>query len=56
MAGHLLGVLKSSVVLQINRDAGCPPCVTSDRGEKARRFGPLRSGSKHVPSPPFQPN
>ena len=36
MAGHLLGVLKSSVVLQINRDAGCPPGVTSDRGEKTR--------------------
>ena len=34
MAGHLLGVLEPSVVLQVNRDAGCPPCVTSDRGEK----------------------
>jgi hypothetical protein len=30
MAGHLLGVLEPSVVLQINRDAGCPPSVTSD--------------------------
>jgi len=37
MAGHLLGVLEPSVVLQINRDAGCPPGVTSDRSEKARR-------------------
>jgi hypothetical protein len=25
MAGHLLGGLKPSVVLQVNRDAGCPP-------------------------------
>ena len=30
MAGHLLGVLEPSVVLQINRDAGCPPGVTFD--------------------------
>ena len=30
MAGHLLGVLEPSVVLQVNRDAGCPPSVTSD--------------------------
>jgi hypothetical protein len=41
MAGHLLGVLESSVVLQINRDAGCPPGVTSDWGEKTRGPGPL---------------
>jgi hypothetical protein len=39
MAGHLLGVLESSVVLQINRDAGSPPGVTSDRGEETRRLG-----------------
>jgi len=32
MAGHLLGVLEPSVVLQVTRDAGCPPGVTSDRG------------------------
>jgi hypothetical protein len=32
MASHLLGVLKPSVALQVNRDAGCPPGVTSDRG------------------------
>ena len=42
MAGHLLGVLKSSVVLQINRDAGCPPCVTSDRGEKPAALARFR--------------
>ena len=41
MAGHLLGVLEPSVVLQVNRDAGCPPGVTSDGGEKTRRLGPL---------------
>src|SRR5271167_4547261 len=29
MPCHLLGVLESSVVLQINRDAGCSPGVTS---------------------------
>ena len=52
MGGHLLGVLEPPVVLQINRDAGRPPGVTSDRGEidyavldpdgmaKARRFAP----------------
>jgi hypothetical protein len=38
MAGHLLGVLESSVVLQVNRDTGCSPGVTSDRGEKTRRL------------------
>lgn len=37
MAGHLLGVLEPSVVLQVTRDAGCPPGVTSDRVEKTRR-------------------
>src|SRR5271166_4891601 len=41
MAGHLLGVLEPSVVLQVNRDAGCPPCVTSDGSEKTRRLCPL---------------
>ena len=46
---HLLGVFESSVVLQVNRDAGCPLGVTSDRGEKIReanfadRFGVSRS-------------
>jgi hypothetical protein len=41
MAGHLLGVLKRSVVLQVNRDAGCSPGVRSDGSEKTPRFGPL---------------
>jgi hypothetical protein len=41
MAGHLLGVLETSVVFQINRDAGRPPGVTSYGGEKAGRLGPL---------------
>jgi hypothetical protein len=41
MAGHLLGVLEPSIVLQVNRDAGRPPGVTSDGGEKTRRLGPL---------------
>jgi hypothetical protein len=36
MAGHLLGVLKPSVVLQVDRDTGRPPSVTSDGREKAR--------------------
>src|SRR6478736_1793294 len=38
MASHLLGVLEPAVVLQVNRDTGCPPGVTSDRGEKTRRL------------------
>jgi hypothetical protein len=33
MSGHLPGVLEPSVVLQVNRDSGCPLGVTSDRGE-----------------------
>jgi hypothetical protein len=41
MASHLLGVLEPSVVLQINRDTGCPPSVTSDWGEKTRGLSPL---------------
>jgi hypothetical protein len=41
MFGHLLSLLEPAVVLQVNRDAGCPPGVTSDRGEKTRRLGPL---------------
>ena len=48
MAGHLLSVLEPSVVLQVNRDAGCPPGVTSDRREKAGRFGPLPNCSPGV--------
>jgi hypothetical protein len=48
VAGHLLGVLKPSVVLQVNRDTGCPPCVASDGGEKTRRLGPLPNRSPGV--------
>jgi hypothetical protein len=63
MASHLLGVPQSAVIFQVNGDAGCSPGVTSDRSQKARRFGPLSdagqalySGSKPVLSPPFEPN
>jgi hypothetical protein len=45
---HLLGVLESSVVLQVDRDAGCPPGVTSDRDEKTRRLGPLPNRSPGI--------
>jgi hypothetical protein len=38
MYGHLLGVLEPSVVLQVNRDAGWPPGVTSNWVEKAHRL------------------
>ena len=48
MAGHLLGVLEPSVVLQVNRDTGCPPGVTSDRGEKTRCLSPLPNRSPGV--------
>ena len=41
MSGHQLGVLEPSVVLQVNRDASCPPGVTSNGGQKTRRLGPL---------------
>ena len=47
MSRHLLGVLELAVVLQVNRDAGRPPGVTSNGGEKARCLGPLAS-SEHV--------
>jgi hypothetical protein len=40
MAGHLLGVLESSVVLQINRDAGCPPAGFSSLWN-VHRYGRL---------------
>jgi hypothetical protein len=49
MSGHLLGVLKPPVVFQVDRNAGCPPGVTADWGEKTReanfadRFGVSRS-------------
>ena len=42
MSSHLLGGLEPSVVLQIDRDAGCPPGVTSDGGEKTRWLAPFR--------------
>ena len=48
MSRHLLGVLKPPVVLQVNRDAGCPPGVTSYWGEKTRRLGPLPNRSPGV--------
>jgi hypothetical protein len=48
MAGHLLGVLEPSVVLQVNCNAGGPPGVTSDRGEETRRFGPLPDRSPGI--------
>jgi hypothetical protein len=48
MSRHLLGVLEPSVVFQVNRDAGCPPGVTSDGGQKARRFSPLPNRSPSV--------
>jgi hypothetical protein len=41
MARHLLGMLEPSIVFQVNRDAGCPPGRTSDRGQKTRRLGPF---------------
>ncbi len=34
MASHLLRVLEPPIVFQINRDAGGPPSVTSDRRQK----------------------
>jgi hypothetical protein len=48
MAGHLLGVLEPSVVLQVNRDASRPPGVTSDGREKTRRLGPFPNRSPGV--------
>jgi hypothetical protein len=33
MSGDLLGVLKSSVVFQVDRDAGCPPHHPADSGD-----------------------
>ena len=49
MASHLLGVLQPAVVFQVNGDASCSPGVTSDGGEKARRFGPLSYCSPALP-------
>ena len=50
MPGHLLGMLEPAVVFQVNRDTGRPPSVTSDRGEKASRLGPLPNRSPGVVS------
>ena len=44
----VLGVLEPSVVLQVNRDAGCPPSVTSNGGKKTRRLGSLANCSPGV--------
>src|SRR5271165_109490 len=48
MPGHLLGVLEPSVVFQINRNAGCPPGMTSDGSEKTRRLGTFPNRSPGV--------
>ena len=48
MTGHLLGVLEPSVVLQVNRDAGCPPGVTSDGSQKTRRLGSFSNCSPGI--------
>ena len=48
MASHLLGVLQSTVVFQVNGDAGCSPGVTSNGGEKTRCLGPLPNSSPGV--------
>src|SRR6202008_1733895 len=37
-----------AVVLQVNRDAGCPPGMTSNRGEKNRRLGPFSNCSPGI--------
>ena len=50
MAGHLLSVLEPPVVLQVNRDPGCPPSMASDGGQKTRRFGPLPDRSPGIVS------
>ena len=42
VSGHLLCVLKPSVVFQVNRDTGCPPCVASDGSEKTAAFARFR--------------
>jgi hypothetical protein len=50
MSRHLLGVLEPSVVLQVNRDAGRPPGVTSDWGGTGGGKGvkPARSYPKEL--------
>ena len=62
MGGHLLGVLEPPIVFQINRDAGGPSYVTSDRDEKTReanfadRFGVSRSTLYRNAAGPESPN
>jgi len=56
MPGHLLGVLEPSVVLQVNRDAGCSPSVTSYGGQKTRRLSPLPNCSPGIVSIRGRPN
>jgi hypothetical protein len=41
-------LLEPSVVFQVNRDAGCPPGVTSNGREKTRRLGPFPNRSPGV--------
>ena len=41
-------VLEPSVVFQVNRDAGCPPGVTSNGREKTRRLGPFPNRSPGI--------
>ena len=48
MASHLLGVLEPTIVFQVNRDAGCPPSVTSDGGEKTCCLGSLPNRSPGI--------
>ena len=48
MPSHLLGVLETPVVFQINRDTGSPPRVTSNGGEKAGRLGSFSDRSPGV--------
>ena len=59
MAGHLLGVLEPSVVLQVNRDTCSPPGVTSDGVRKPAALARFRIAaqalyrSKRVPLSPL---
>ena len=48
MSRHLLSVLQTSAVLQVDGDAGCPLGVTSNGGKKAGRLGPLSNRSPGV--------
>jgi hypothetical protein len=48
MPRHLLGVIEPSVFLQVNRDAGRPPSVTSDAGKKTRALACLPNRSPGV--------